>query len=177
MTQIIDLLLEVRSFRPAGGEKLQGGFREAPGFVPISVGDVCCDQRLIRVVRVRGQRLGAFGQIESAGIVAYRILRRQYVGQPSKSLGIVGCQRQRLRIDIDRFLDAALPFFFAIALGRHLGRRDVVRRRVTNVRLVPALSGERVPYQIDGDPGGELPVELSVAPESLWVRLPVSTRS
>jgi len=72
---------------------------------------------------------------------------------------------------------AALPFFFAIALGRHLGRRDVVRRRVTNVRLVPALSGERVPYQIDGDPGGELPVELSVAPESLWVRLPVSTRS
>lgn len=68
---------------------------------------------------------------------------------------------------------AAVPFFFGIARGRHLERRDVVRRRVRRLRLETAVPGERVPYQIDGDPAGELPVEISVAPESLWVRLPL----
>jgi len=70
---------------------------------------------------------------------------------------------------------AALPFFFSIPLGRHLRRRDVVRRSVERLRLEPAVAGERVPYQIDGDPGGTLPVDISVAPESVWVRLPEAT--
>ena len=69
---------------------------------------------------------------------------------------------------------AAAPFFFSIPLGRHLKRRDVVRRTVDRLRLEPEDPGRRVPYQIDGDPAGELPVEVSVAPEVLWVRLPVA---
>ncbi len=68
---------------------------------------------------------------------------------------------------------AAVPFFFAIPRGRHLGRRDVVRRTVRRVRLEPAAGQERVPYQLDGDPAGHLPVEVWVDPERLRVRVPL----
>ncbi len=67
---------------------------------------------------------------------------------------------------------AAVPFFFAIPAGRHLGRRDVVRRTVRRVRLHPAPGQEPVPYQLDGDPAGHLPVEVWIHPERLRVRLP-----
>jgi len=67
---------------------------------------------------------------------------------------------------------AAVSFFLSIPLRRHLRRRDVLRRTVERLRLEPEVPGERVPYQIDGDPAGELPVEVSVAPETVWIRIP-----
>jgi diacylglycerol kinase family enzyme len=47
-----------------------------------------------------------------------------------------------------------------------------VREVVDRVRLEPATPGDDVPYQIDGDVVGVLPVELSIDPKPLWIRLP-----
>ena len=68
---------------------------------------------------------------------------------------------------------AAAAFLFGIPSGRHVARHDVVREIVEKVRLEPALPEEIVPYQIDGDVVGTLPVEITIDPQPLLVRLPV----
>ncbi len=68
---------------------------------------------------------------------------------------------------------AAASFLFGIPSGRHVSRDDVSREIVQSVRLEPASEGEQVPYQIDGDVVGVLPVEIGIDPLSLMVRLPV----
>jgi|AMFO01.1.fsa_nt_gi Sphingosine kinase and enzymes related to eukaryotic diacylglycerol kinase len=70
---------------------------------------------------------------------------------------------------------AAVPFFFSIPSMRHLKRRDVVRRHVTRLVIEPAPGEESVPYQIDGDPAGVLPVEVWPEPARLKVRLPAAS--
>jgi diacylglycerol kinase family enzyme len=67
---------------------------------------------------------------------------------------------------------AAMSFLFGIPSGRHVTRDDVVREVVNRVRLEPASPDDAVPYQIDGDVVGMLPVEISIDPKSLWIRLP-----
>ena len=67
---------------------------------------------------------------------------------------------------------AAMSFLFGIPSGRHVGREDVVREIVDRVRLEPASPEEAVPYQIDGDVIGMLPVEINIDPQALWIRLP-----
>jgi diacylglycerol kinase family enzyme len=67
---------------------------------------------------------------------------------------------------------AAVSFLFGIPSGRHIARDDVVRKVVDRVRLEPVLPGPAVPYQIDGDVVGVLPVEVKIDPKSLWIRLP-----
>lgn len=67
---------------------------------------------------------------------------------------------------------AAMSFLAGIPRGRHVHRDDVVREVARRVRLEPAEPGESVPYQVDGDISGVLPVEISMDPEPLWVRLP-----
>lgn len=67
---------------------------------------------------------------------------------------------------------AAMSFLFGIPSGRHIERDDVVREVVDRVRLEPASPGDAVPYQIDGDVVGMLPVEIAVDPQPLWIRLP-----
>ena len=69
---------------------------------------------------------------------------------------------------------AAMSFLAGIPNGRHVRRDDVVREFAARVRLEPADSGESVPYQVDGDISGVLPVEVSIDPEPLWIRLPSS---
>ncbi len=69
---------------------------------------------------------------------------------------------------------AALGFLSGIPKGRHVHRSDVSRKVVKNIRLEPAHPNRAVPYQVDGDVVGVLPVEVSIDPESLWVRLPKS---
>ena len=69
---------------------------------------------------------------------------------------------------------AAASFLFGIPSGRHIARNDVVRAVVTRVRLEPASPGDVVPYQIDGDVVGVLPVEVTIDPRPLWIRLPAS---
>lgn len=68
---------------------------------------------------------------------------------------------------------AAMSFLFGIPSGRHVTRHDVVREIVDRVRLEPASRGDAVPYQIDGDVVGVLPVEVTIDPRLLWIRLPL----
>jgi diacylglycerol kinase (ATP) len=67
---------------------------------------------------------------------------------------------------------AAVSFLFGIPSGRHVARADVVREVVDRVRLEPASPDDTVSYQIDGDVAGVLPVEISIDPQNLWIRLP-----
>lgn len=67
---------------------------------------------------------------------------------------------------------AAVAFLSGIPWGRHIDRDDVVGEVVSRVRLEPESPEDCVPYQIDGDVIGRLPVEITVDPQSLWVRLP-----
>jgi diacylglycerol kinase family enzyme len=71
---------------------------------------------------------------------------------------------------------AAVSFLFGIPWGRHIGRADVARDIVDRVRLEPASEHDVVPFQIDGDVIGTLPVEICIDPRLLRVRLPVRTR-
>lgn len=69
---------------------------------------------------------------------------------------------------------AAVPFFLGIPRGAHTRRPDVVR--LSSQRLVlRGLDDARVPYQVDGDPVGYLPVEAWIDPAPLLVRLPTAT--
>lgn len=64
---------------------------------------------------------------------------------------------------------AVVPFFFRIPGGSHVAMAGVERH------LAPTftLTAERpVPYQLDGDAAGWLPVSAAVAPEPLWLMLP-----
>ncbi|HUK14209.1 MAG TPA: diacylglycerol kinase family protein [Thermoanaerobaculaceae bacterium] len=65
-----------------------------------------------------------------------------------------------------------LPFFFAIPSGRHLHMRGVERASAREVRL----EGEGVPYQLDGDAAGELPVTARSSGDRLWVMVPAAAR-
>jgi diacylglycerol kinase family enzyme len=67
---------------------------------------------------------------------------------------------------------AAMSFLFGIPSGRHITRADVVRETVRWARLEPASAGDVVPFQIDGDVVGTLPVEITIDPRPLWIRLP-----
>ncbi len=67
---------------------------------------------------------------------------------------------------------AAVPFALGIPGGRHVRRRDVLRFQVDRVALEVEASQGAVPYQVDGDVAGELPVEIWVDPEPLVLRLP-----
>lgn len=70
---------------------------------------------------------------------------------------------------------AAMAFLFSMPSGRHIRRDDVVRQITGRVRIESAVPGMVVPYQIDGDVVGNLPVEISIDPRPLVVRLPAST--
>lgn len=65
----------------------------------------------------------------------------------------------------------AVPFFFAIPRGTHLARPGVTRRAVRELRLDGAAD---VPYQLDGDPAGFLPVRAFAADDRVWVLPPES---
>jgi len=69
---------------------------------------------------------------------------------------------------------AAAAFLVGIPYGRHVHRADVSRKTVNRVRIEPALPDTAVPYQVDGDVVGVLPVEIEIDPQPLWIRLPVS---
>lgn len=55
-----------------------------------------------------------------------------------------------------------LKYLGFVKLGRHQGLSDCKMTRVTRVRIE---SDDRVPYQLDGDPGGFLPLDIEVLPE------------
>jgi diacylglycerol kinase (ATP) len=59
-----------------------------------------------------------------------------------------------------------LMYLGGVMLGQHEGMQDFCHVQTRRVRIQSAAS---VPYQLDGDPGGELPVELGILPQRLTV--------
>ncbi len=64
---------------------------------------------------------------------------------------------------------AVVPFFFAIPSERHLRMRGVRRALAREVVLE---GDEIIPYQLDGDPAGVLPVTAQTTGEHVWVTVP-----
>jgi diacylglycerol kinase family enzyme len=64
---------------------------------------------------------------------------------------------------------SGLKYLAAIELGRATGLSECLHRQVQVVRLV---SDEPVRYQLDGDPGGWLPVTVEVLPGRVTVMVP-----
>lgn len=67
---------------------------------------------------------------------------------------------------------AAVRFIAGIPSGRHVDGEGVLREQVARAVLEPARGVDRVPYQVDGDFAGHLPVEVAVDPRPLLLRLP-----
>ncbi len=68
---------------------------------------------------------------------------------------------------------AVVSFFAAIPAGRHLDLPGVDRRPASEVRL----AGDGIPYQLDGDPAGHLPVTARASDERVWVVVPQRDRA
>ena len=62
-----------------------------------------------------------------------------------------------------------LIYLMGVLTRRHRGWRDA---HFENFRQLRIESKNQVPYQLDGDPGGNLPLEISVEPSGLTVLLP-----
>ena len=62
-----------------------------------------------------------------------------------------------------------LGYVVAVYLRRHQHMTDWISRRVRRVRIV---SDVPVPYQLDGDPGGWLPLDIEVLPNRLTMLVP-----
>ena len=62
-----------------------------------------------------------------------------------------------------------LRYAAAVYLRRHQRMADCTTARVRRVRIT---SDAEVPYQLDGDPGGLLPVEVEVVPRRLAILVP-----
>ena len=65
-----------------------------------------------------------------------------------------------------------LRYAGGVLLGRHQRMADCHTRRVRRMRIT---SESEVPYQLDGDPGGTLPVEVEMLPGYLRVVVPAAT--
>ena len=65
----------------------------------------------------------------------------------------------------------ALRYFGLVALRRHRGLSDFKMAIVKRVRIE---SDQQVPYQLDGDPGGFLPLDVEVLPQRMTLIAPYS---
>ncbi|MEX2142405.1 MAG: diacylglycerol kinase family protein [Pirellulales bacterium] len=77
------------------------------------------------------------------------------------------------RLDVCAFQSGScwsgLRYLFGILTGRHQTMRDCVTAQATQIVLEAA---EPVPYQLDGDPGGWLPLTIDVLPRRMTVIVP-----
>jgi diacylglycerol kinase family enzyme len=64
-----------------------------------------------------------------------------------------------------------LVYLAGVVLGRHRRWRDCV---TTQARWLRIESDAPVPYQVDGDPGGDLPLTIQVLPNRLTLLAPKS---
>lgn len=67
-----------------------------------------------------------------------------------------------------------LLYFIGVLLRRHRGWRDTHVERAMRVRIESDVA---VPYQLDGDPGGYLPLEIEVLPARLTLVGPTSEQA
>jgi diacylglycerol kinase family enzyme len=80
------------------------------------------------------------------------------------------------RLDLCAFLGgsfwAGLKYLMSVLGHRHDALSDCVTARVTRVVLT---ADEAVPYQLDGDPGGWLPLSIDVLPRRIKLLTPPSS--
>jgi diacylglycerol kinase family enzyme len=74
------------------------------------------------------------------------------------------------RLDLCTFQQGSflrgLYYFFSVVFRQH---RKIRESRVIRFRRLTIESDEYVPYELDGDPGGSLPLTIEVAPQRLCV--------
>ncbi|MCH5377522.1 MAG: hypothetical protein JJ992_26490, partial [Planctomycetes bacterium] len=79
------------------------------------------------------------------------------------------------RLDVCAFREGSflsgLMYLGAVIAGQHQGWEDCITARVRRLRIE---SDEPVPFQLDGDPGGYLPLDIRVLPQRLTLVLPGS---
>lgn len=150
-------------------ERLRPGFKRLGGRVGVAlqaVVETATGGRLPRI-RVATEDLS-----EEAGWVIVGT-SRSYAGRFRATPGA-----DPFRADLEvvvqktRGRRAAMAFLCDLPSGRHVCRDDVVRQITDRVRISSAVSDVEVPYQIDGDVVGVLPVEISIDPRPLVIRLP-----
>ena len=82
------------------------------------------------------------------------------------------------RLDVIAFnqgsLLCGLRYLVGIKTGKHRSFHDVDRRQATCIRIT---SDSRVPYQLDGDYVGHLPLAIEILPGRIHLRLPVGGQS
>lgn len=82
------------------------------------------------------------------------------------------------RLDVCTFkggsLWKGLKYLAGVIMGRHEKWDDCVTLRAQTIRIE---SDARVPYQIDGDIGGYLPIDIEVLPERLTLLVPEDWQS
>jgi diacylglycerol kinase family enzyme len=95
---------------------------------------------------------------------------------PSYAIGLTICPQADPadgQLDVATFrggsLHQGLIHLGAIVMGRRRERRTVTMQRATSVRIE---ADESVPFQVDGDPGGTLPIEVSVLHERVEMVVP-----
>ena len=64
---------------------------------------------------------------------------------------------------------SGLRYVAGIWTGRHLNAKDVKRFRGTRIRVE---SRKPVSYQLDGDFGGQLPIEITTLPAAVPLLIP-----
>jgi diacylglycerol kinase (ATP) len=65
-----------------------------------------------------------------------------------------------------------MQYIAAVYLRQHRNMNDWTTRRVQRVRIT---ADSTVPYQLDGDPGGYLPLEIEVLPNRLTMIVPIKS--
>lgn len=77
------------------------------------------------------------------------------------------------QIDVCTFrgssLGVGLIYLLGVIFRRHRGWRDIHYEKTTRIRVE---SDEEVPFQVDGDPGGTLPLEIEAMPHRLSLLVP-----
>jgi len=62
-----------------------------------------------------------------------------------------------------------LWYFFAVLFGKH---RGISATRIAQLKQLRIESDEKVPYQLDGDPGGYLPLTIQIVPDRFATLVP-----
>ena len=73
-----------------------------------------------------------------------------------------------------RNVTSGLRYVAGIKTGHHLGSPDTIRFRARKIRV---RSDQRVHFQVDGDYGGRLPIEIGIRPDAVQLLLPKSIPS
>jgi diacylglycerol kinase (ATP) len=124
-----------------------------PKFKVIADGDVLCDEGQYAIIGNCRYSAGVFPATPEAriddGLLDVCILQNLSVAR----------------------LIGLLP---SVARGRHILRKDVIYKQFKTLEITPNTD-QTIPFQVDGDPGGCLPVNIGIEPRAVRVICPPAT--